>query len=189
LRRARWDADDLREYLVGHLGDCVEVLIVDETGFLKKGVRSAGVQRQYSALPVGRQLPDRHVPGVCLHPRPGTDRPGAVHARLLDRGRDRCRAAGVPEGTEFETKPQQAKAMIDRAIAAGCCPATTLSQLITTSASRWQVEECFQAARDEAGLDHCRSRRYDVWYAPCHGVDARPRLPGRHRHVLGYRRH
>jgi SRSO17 transposase len=50
LRRARWDADgvrdDLREYVVGNLGDAAGVLIVDETGFLKKGTRSAGVQRQ-----------------------------------------------------------------------------------------------------------------------------------------------
>lgn len=52
LRSASWDADglrdDLREYVVEHLGDADGVLIVDETGFLKKGVKSAGVQRQYS---------------------------------------------------------------------------------------------------------------------------------------------
>jgi SRSO17 transposase len=52
LNRADWDADavrdDLRDYVTEHLGDDGGVLIVDETGFLKKGIKSAGVQRQYS---------------------------------------------------------------------------------------------------------------------------------------------
>ena len=52
LSRMRWDADavrdDLRTYVVEHLGDPEAVLVLDETGFLKKGDRSAGVQRQYS---------------------------------------------------------------------------------------------------------------------------------------------
>jgi SRSO17 transposase len=52
LSRMRWDADavrdDLRAYVVEHLGDQDAVLVLDETGFLKKGEKSAGVQRQYS---------------------------------------------------------------------------------------------------------------------------------------------
>ena len=52
LSRMRWDADavrdDLRAYVVGHLGDPGAVLVLDETGFVKKGTKSAGVQRQYS---------------------------------------------------------------------------------------------------------------------------------------------
>jgi SRSO17 transposase len=52
LGRAVWSADDvrddLREYVVKHLGDEDGVLVVDETGFLKKGTKSAGVRRQYS---------------------------------------------------------------------------------------------------------------------------------------------
>src|SRR5262249_25423605 len=52
LGRADWDADRVRDDLVayahGHLADPDGVLIVDETGFLKKGAKSAGVQRQYS---------------------------------------------------------------------------------------------------------------------------------------------
>ena len=57
LRTARWDAeavrDDLRAYVVEHLGDAGAGLIVDETGFLKKGAKSVGVARQYSG-PAGR---------------------------------------------------------------------------------------------------------------------------------------
>ncbi|GAC1397138.1 MAG: hypothetical protein NVSMB56_12150 [Pyrinomonadaceae bacterium] len=52
LGRAEWDADevrgDLTSYVVEHLGDQSAVLVVDETGFLKKGAKSVGVQRQYS---------------------------------------------------------------------------------------------------------------------------------------------
>ena len=52
LSRAQWDADavrdDLQAYVVEHLGDPGAVLVLDETGFLKKGTKSAGVQRQYS---------------------------------------------------------------------------------------------------------------------------------------------
>lgn len=52
LNRIEWDADevldDVRRYVVDNLGDREAVLIVDDTGFLKKGTRSAGVQRQYS---------------------------------------------------------------------------------------------------------------------------------------------
>src|SRR4051795_10899228 len=52
LARADWDADavrdDLRAYIVEHLGDPAAVLVIDETGFLKKGTKSVGVQRQYS---------------------------------------------------------------------------------------------------------------------------------------------
>jgi SRSO17 transposase len=52
LRRADWDVvgvrDDVRGYVAEQLGDRDGVLIADDTGFLKKGTRSAGVQRQYS---------------------------------------------------------------------------------------------------------------------------------------------
>jgi SRSO17 transposase len=52
LGRAVWDhdgvRDDLREYLVEHLGDPAAVLVIDETGDLKKGTSTVGVQRQYT---------------------------------------------------------------------------------------------------------------------------------------------
>ena len=53
LAAARWDAgavrDDVRAYVVEHLGSADAVLVVDETGDVKKGAASAGVQRQYSS--------------------------------------------------------------------------------------------------------------------------------------------
>jgi SRSO17 transposase len=124
LRRADWDMDGVRDevsaYVVEQLGDPDGVLIADDTGFLKKGTRSAGVQRQYSGT-AGRT--ENCQVGVFLA---YASRHG--HA-LIDRelylpqcwaeDRDRRRAAGIPEEAEFVTKPRQAQAMIARAIAAG----------------------------------------------------------------------
>lgn len=124
LRRADWDVDgvrdDVRGYVVEQLGDPDGVLIADDTGFLKKGTRSAGVQRQYSGT-AGRT--ENCQVGVLLA---YASRYG--HA-LIDRelylpqswaqDPERCREAGIPQGAEFLTKPQQAQAMIDRALQAG----------------------------------------------------------------------
>jgi SRSO17 transposase len=124
LRRADWDVDgvrdDVRDYVVEHLGDPHGVLIGDETGFVKKGRRSAGVQRQYSGT-AGRTENCQIGTFLAYASRHG-------HA-LIDRelylpeswtgDRDRCRAAGVPDEVEFATKPRQLIAMLARALEAG----------------------------------------------------------------------
>jgi SRSO17 transposase len=287
LNRASWDAggvrDDVRGYVIRHLGDAGGVLVVDETGFVKKGARSAGVQRQYSgtagrvencqlgvfvayASPKGRTLVDREL----YLPKSWTDDPG------------RCREAGVPDDVQFASKPELARLMLGRALDAGvpaawvtadeaygkdgkfrdfleqrrigyvvavaanqavrgdagtsradvlaahapgqawkrrscgngskgprvydwaaatlpadgtepagwaryllvrrsltpngkgelelayylcCAPAGTADEeLIRVAGSRWAVEECFQTAKTETGLDHYQVRRYDAWY-------------------------
>jgi SRSO17 transposase len=88
LRHADWDTrevrDDVRDYVAEQLGDAGGVLIADETGFLKKGTRSAGVQRQYSWT-AGRT--ENCQVGVFLayaSPRARADRPRAVSAAVLD---------------------------------------------------------------------------------------------------------
>ena len=124
LAYADWDADavrdDVRGYVVEHLGDPAGVLVVDETGFVKKGTKSAGVARQYTgtagriencqvgvflayATPAGRTFLDREL----YLPRAWTE------------DRDRCAEAGVPDGVEFATKPQLAMRMLTRALDAG----------------------------------------------------------------------
>ena len=124
LARARWDADgvrdDVRSFVIGHLGNPDAVLVADETGDLKKGTATAGVQRQYTgtagrienaqvavylgyASAAGHALIDREL----YLPRSWTADP------------DRCRAAGIPDDTGFATKPQLARRMIERVIAAG----------------------------------------------------------------------
>ena len=124
LYRATWDPDavrdDLRAYVVEHLGDPQGVLVVDETGFLKKGDRSAGVQPQYSGA-AGRTA-NAQI-GVFLTyagPRGHTflDRALYLPASWTD-DRDRCRAAGIPDDVAFATKPKLAQAMLECALDAG----------------------------------------------------------------------
>jgi len=124
LRRADWDVDgvrdDIRGYVAGQLGEPDGVLIADDTGFLKKGTRSAGVQRQYSGT-AGRT--ENCQVGVFLayasaHGHALIDRELYLPQSWID-DPQRCRAAGIPDGVEFATKPRQAQAMIARAIAAG----------------------------------------------------------------------
>ena len=124
LGRADWDADRVRDDLVayayGHLADPGGVLVVDETGFLKKGTKSVGVQRQYSGT-AGR-IENCQV-GVFLA---FAGRRG--HA-LIDRelylpkewagDGGRREAAGVPPEAAFATKPQLAERMLKRAWRAG----------------------------------------------------------------------
>jgi SRSO17 transposase len=124
LGRAVWDEDkvrdDVRDYLVEHLGDPEAVLVIDETGDLKKGTATVGVQRQYTgtagrvenaqvavylvyASQVGHAVVDREL----YLPLGWTDDP------------KRLRVAGVPEQVGFATKPALAAQMIGRALDAG----------------------------------------------------------------------
>jgi SRSO17 transposase len=284
LTTTRWDPDalrdDVRAYVVEQLGDPAGVLVVDETGFLKKGAKSAGVQRQYSGT-AGR-IENCQV-GVFLAYASGKGR------ALVDRelylpaewASDPARRAEahVPEQVGFQTKPQLAQRLLARALDAGvpagwvtadevyggdarlrawleqqdlayvlavkatqplwaasaqgpselparelvaglparawrrrsagdgakgprvydwarvaltrpgwpgrgfwllarrrltdgelayyACfgPARiTLAELVRVAGSRWAVEECFQAAKGQVGLDHYQVRRFDAWY-------------------------
>jgi SRSO17 transposase len=284
LTTARWDADALREdvrgYVVEHLGDPGGVLVVDETGFLKKGGKSAGVQRQYSGTAgrvencqVGVFLAYASLRGRAL-----VDRELYLPKEWAADAARRAEAH-VPERVAFHTKPQLAQAMLERALDAevpagwvaadevyggdarlrawleahglgyvlavkatqplwahgehgpaevparelvarlpasawrrrsagdgakgprvydwarvaltrpgwpgrgfwllarrrlsdgelafyACSgPArTTLAELVRVAGIRWAVEEGFQAAKDQVGLDHYQARRYDAWY-------------------------
>jgi SRSO17 transposase len=282
LRTADWDVDavrdDLRDYVMDHLADRDGVLIIDDTGFLKKGLRSAGVQRQYSGT-AGRT--ENCQIGVFLayasrRGRAFIDRELYLPASWTD-DRPRCRQAGIPDEVAFATKHQLAKNMLTRALEAGtpftwvtadeaygqakslrvwleqrdvfhvlatrrtdtvitlglreqridevvaALPAqawrrrscgsgahgrrvyawarvpirpwraagrghwvlarrsladpadiayyvcygparTTLDELLRVAGSRWAIEECFQAAKNEAGLDHYQVRTYVGWY-------------------------
>jgi SRSO17 transposase len=283
LATADWDADvvrdDLRAYVVEQLGDPGAVFVIDETGFLKKGSKSVGVQRQYSgtagrlencqigvflayASPQGRTFLDREL---------YLPKDWAADAARRDE-------AAVPEPVEFRTKPQLARAMLERALDAGVpaqwvtgdevyggdrrlrvwleerqlphvlavksteplwtrttwrqvaaktlaagvpeeewqrlsagegakgprlydwarvpvralpdpgwdywllvrrslsdptdlayyvcfCPADTpLAQLVAVAGTRWAIEECFESAKGEVGLDHYEVRRWPGWY-------------------------
>jgi SRSO17 transposase len=124
LGRAVWEADEVRDdlqaYVREHLSDPDGVLIVDETGFLKKGEGSVGVQRQYSGT-AGR-IENCQI-GVFLayqgaHGHAFLDRSLYVPAEWAE-DKQRRRAVGVPEEIRFATKPVLARQMIERALANG----------------------------------------------------------------------
>lgn len=124
LGRAAWPADRLRDalyaYVVAHLGDAEGVLVVDETGFLKKGNRSVGVARQYSGT-AGRVENCQIGVFVAYASRLGQ--------ALLDRAlylpsswtgdAARCHRAGIASEVEFATKPELAQVMLERAFSLG----------------------------------------------------------------------
>jgi SRSO17 transposase len=124
LSTAGWDSDlvrdDLRAYVVEHLGDPGAVLVVDETGFLKKGATSVGVQRQYSGT-AGKV--DNCQLGVFLAYASSGGRAFIDRELYLPKAwtddRVRCRAARVPEQVGFRTKPQLARVLLERALDAG----------------------------------------------------------------------
>lgn len=124
LARADWDADAVRDDLLGyvaeHLGDPDGVLVVDETGFLKKGSKSCGVARQYSGT-AGR-IENCQV-GVFLGYATNKGRALIDRALYLPKewanDADRREEAGVPEAVEFATKILLARRMVERAAAAG----------------------------------------------------------------------
>ncbi|MGR8011259.1 IS701 family transposase [Streptomyces hypolithicus] len=282
LNFADWDEnavrDDVRDFVVETIGAKDAVLIGDDTGFLKKGVKSAGVQRQYSGTAgrtencqIGTFLAYASVKGRAL-----IDRELYVPASWTD-DRERCRQAGIGDEVPFATKIEHFKWMLQRVIdarvpfawvtadeaygqvkhmrawleerhvayvlatkvndtvtttdgavaevrdlitavprqrwkriSAGAgahgqrfydwariavrpqwqdgfghwvlarrsisdpaeiayyvCygPATSrLKDLVRTAGARWQVEECFQIAKGECGLDHYQVRLYRAWY-------------------------
>ncbi|MEU7513809.1 transposase [Streptomyces sp. NPDC042898] len=126
LRSARWDADSVRDevraYAVDHLGGDGGVLIVDETGFMKKGRASAGVQRQYTGT-AGR-IENSQV-GVFL-----------AYATTRELAFYLCWSP----------------------------TAAPLAELVRVAGSRWSVEECFQAAKGQVGLDHYQVRNWTSWH-------------------------
>lgn len=148
LGRHVWDADALRdkvrEEVICTLGDPAGVLVVDETGFLKKGSHSVGVSRQYSgtagriencqvgvflayASPLGQALIDRrlYLPESWTQDRP------------------RCRAAAVPERIAFATKTEIARDLIATALDAGAPCAWVLADALygSDSALRRMLEQ------------------------------------------------
>ncbi len=124
LNHAEWDAhavrDDLRDYVVEYLADDDAVLVIEETGFLKKGTKSAGVSRQYSGT-AGR-IENCQV-GVFLAYAAAAGRTFIDRELYLPKGwtadRARCVEAGIGADVEFATKPQLALRMLTRALDAG----------------------------------------------------------------------
>jgi len=150
LGRNSWDGDALRDLVRGEvmesLGDADGVLVVDETGFLKKGTHSVGVARQYSGT-AGRV--ENCQVGVFLG---YASRFGQA---LIDRrlylpeswatNGERRQKAGVPQAVTFATKPQIAAEMIVEALDAGIRPAFVLADALYGACS--SIRQMLQARR------------------------------------------
>jgi SRSO17 transposase len=166
LNDARWEADlvrdDLGDYVVEHVGDQRSgVLIVDETGFLKKGEKSVGVARQYTGTAGKRENCQVGV-FLCYASKKG--------AAFIDRelylpeewayDRARREEAGVPEGVGFATKGELAKAMLGRAFEAGMPARWVVADTVYGTARglrRWLEErDCYYvlAVPETRGVYH-----------------------------------
>lgn len=124
LNRAVWESDEVRDRLQAYvremMADTDGMLVIDETGFLKKGKKSVGVQRQYSGT-AGR-IENCQIGVFLTYASQGNQ-------TLVDRelylpkswtqDPERCRAADVPEGVVFATKPELAARMLWRTLEAG----------------------------------------------------------------------
>ncbi|MBW3632889.1 MAG: IS701 family transposase [Chloroflexi bacterium] len=166
LSAATWDTDgvrdDLRDSVVAHLGDEASgVLIVDETGFLKKGRKSCGVARQYTGT--ARTTANCQV-GVFLAYAAQDGAAFIDRALYLPRDwtddRERRTEAGVPEATRFATKIELAQHMLARAFEAD-------------GPARWVVADAFYGRSHELRrwLEACERpyalmipRTNAVWY-------------------------
>lgn len=166
LARADWDADAVRDellpYVAEHLGESEGVLVVDETGFLKKGTKSCGVARQYSGT-AGR-IENCQI-GVFL--AYATSKGHTLLDRALYLPKEwttdgkRCAAAGVPEKVSFATKIVLAKRMIERAVAAGF-PARWV-----TADTVYGSDYAFRKRLEQVGLNYVVGVRSD--FTVCRG--------------------
>ena len=122
--------------MVDHLGQQRGILIVDETGFVKKGRKSAGVANQYSGKAGGQE--NQQIGEFLAYSSEAgcafIDRDLYVPQEWLDKPA-RCREASIPPTRPFATKPQLAQQMLERAFAAAVL-------------AQWVVGDCFYGSED-----------------------------------------
>ncbi|WP_443057585.1 IS701 family transposase [Streptomyces sp. IBSBF 2806] len=174
LSRAKWDADavrdDIRGFVVEHLHHEDAVLVVDETGDLKKGRDTVGVQRQYTGT-AGR-IENSQVAVYLAYSTPlghaAIDRELYV-PRSWTEDTARCRTAGIPDDFSFATKPALAVRMITRALDVGV-PASWVAgdevyganPHLRTALEKRQVGYVLAVARDHQITTHAGMFRADA---------------------------
>jgi SRSO17 transposase len=182
LSAASWDAEavlgDVRAWVVAHLGQPQAVLVVDETGDLKKGIHSVGVQRQYSGT-AGRIENCQ----VAVYLTYATDLGHALIDRALYLPRSwtddvaRRAAAGVPARTQFATKPALAKAMICAALDAAVPAAWVAGDEV------YGADPALRKALVARGVGYvlaiAKSHQITTGIGPRRAIDLAVRLPAR----------
>ena len=186
LNAAAWDVegvrDELRDYVIEGLGTPEGILVVDETGFLKKGRHSVGVKRQYSGT-AGR-IENCQI-GVFLGYASQKGR------ALIDRelyvpqewvaDQNRRREARVPESVAFQTKPELAQRMLERAFGSGVPAAWVTGDSVyggDRRLRRWLEEQqrwfVLGIGKDEALWRGYEQKRADEWAAHLTAEDWQP---------------
>lgn len=174
LSRAKWDADalcdDIRGFVVEHLHHEDAVLVVDETGDLKKGMGTVGVQRQYTAA-AGRIENSQvavYLAYSTLLGHAAIDRELYV-PRSWAEDTARCRAAGIPDDVSFATKPALAVRMITRALDVGVSASWVAGDEVyganphlRTALEKRQVGYVLAVARDHQIATRAGTFRADV---------------------------
>lgn len=159
VSRAKWDADAVRDdicgFVVEHLHDEDAVLVVDETGDLKKGAATVGVQRQYTGT-AGR-IENSQVGWLSrlLHPsRARGDRPGAVCPAILDRVPGPLPGRRDPRQRRLRHGPALAARMIGRALEPRSSrpgwPATRSTEATRTCGPSWRSGRSATGSRSQA---------------------------------------
>ncbi|WP_328891081.1 IS701 family transposase [Streptomyces sp. NBC_00316] len=153
LAGAKWEPndirDDLQQYVAGKLGEDDGVLIIDDTGFIKKGTTSTGVQRQYSGT-AGRT--ENCQIGVFAAYASGrgwalVDRELYIPKSWAE-DRERCRAAKIPDDQAFATKGELARRMVLRALA------SSLPITWVTADSAYGQESRFRRLLEQSGVGY-----------------------------------
>ena len=184
LSHVQWDQDAARDicrdYVIEHIGSPDGVLVVDETGFLKKGTHSAGVARQYSGT--AGQIDNCQI-GVFL--AYASHKGHALIDRALYLPQAWCADAqrraevAIPEAVVFVTKPVLARQMIERALDAGVPCAWVLGDEVYGSdhklrAALQQREQAFVlTVRSNEEFWAVRDKKTG-WYTAAELAEARP---------------
>ena len=201
LNDARWDPDavrdDLREYVVEHLADERSgVLIVDETGFLKKGKKSVGVAPQYTGT-AGKKENAQVGVFLCYSSEKGAafvDRTLYLPKEEWADDPARREEAGVPEEVRFATKGELAKRMLKRAFEAGVPARWVVAETRSTAqpgacADGWKSGEgatCWRYRRPKASTIKGLSDRRARWPRTCLRRRGFEPLPGEEARVRGF---
>jgi SRSO17 transposase len=170
LAGAKWQPDDIRDdlqkYVADTLGEDGGVLIIDDTGFIKKGTTSAGVQRQYSGT-AGRT--ENCQIGVFAAYASSRGRVLVDRDLYLPKSwaedRERCRAAKVPDEREFSTKGELARHIVLR------CLASPLPITWVTADAAYGQESRFRRMLEQSGVGYVLAVPKSQFTVGCPRID------------------